>query len=97
MYTLGLDNITAVPAKEGASSSSSESTHQIPFEFECLPTNSHLALKKGDAMVISLVCTYHSLPYQHLTKIEEGARCSGALFDSGNSFLVLDVVVIIIQ
>ena len=97
MYTLGLDNITAVPAKEGASSSSSsESTHQIPFEFECLPTNSHLALKKGDAMVISLVCTYHSLPYQHLTKIEEGARCS-ALFDSGNSFLVLDVVVIIIQ
>ena len=95
MYTLGLDNITAAPAKEGASSSSSESTHQIPFEFECLPTNS-LALKKGDAMVISLVCTYHSLPYQHLTKIEEGARCS-ALFDSGNSFLVLDVVVIIIQ
>ena len=95
MYTLGLDNITAAPAKEGASSSS-ESTHQIPFEFECLPTNS-LALKKGDAMVISLVCTYHSLPYQHLTKIEEGARCSGALFDSGNSFLVLDVVVIIIQ
>ena len=95
MYTLGLDNITAAPAKEGASSSS-ESTHQIPFEFECLPTNSHLALKKGDAMVISLVCTYHSLPYQHLTKIEEGARCF-ALFDSGNSFLVLDVVVIIIQ